>query len=83
MFFTIYATFDGLWLAPAWLEGREVIAVFQDRADPKPSYMMWLEWRDGRISFIHDYRYVRYVAADAELVLAPDAKPAGDGAAFC
>ncbi len=81
LFFTIYAKSDGVWLAPAWLEGREVIAVFEDRADPKPSYMMWLEWRDGRISFIRDYRYVRYVAADAELVLAPDAQPAGDGAA--
>jgi RNA polymerase sigma factor (sigma-70 family) len=78
-FFTIYDKFEGLWLAPAWLEGREVIAVFKDRADPKPSYMMWLEWRDGRISFIHDYRYVRYVVADAELALAPDARPAGDG----
>jgi hypothetical protein len=44
-----------------------VIAVFEDRADPKPSYIMWLEWRDGRISFIRDYRYVRYVTADAEL----------------
>src|SRR5207248_7244490 len=55
MFFTIYDTFDGLWLAPAWLEGREVIAVFENRADPKPSYLMWLEWRDGRISFIRDY----------------------------
>jgi SnoaL-like domain len=81
LFFTIYAKSDGVWLAPAWLEGREVIAVFEDRADPKPSYMMWLEWRDGRISFIRDYRYVRYVAADAELALAPDAKPAGDGTA--
>ncbi len=81
LFFTIYAKSDGVWLAPAWLEGREVIAVFEDRADPKPSYMMWLEWRDGRISFIRDYRYVRYVAADAELALAPDARPAGDGAA--
>jgi RNA polymerase sigma-70 factor (ECF subfamily) len=76
MFFTIYAEMQGLWLAPAWLEGREVIAVFEDRADPKPSYIMWLEWRDGRISFIRDYRYVRYVAADAELALAPDARPA-------
>ena len=82
MFFGIYAKIDGLWLAPAWLEGREVIAVFEDRDDPKPSYMMWLEWRDGRISFIRDYKYVRYVVADAELSLAPDAKPAGDGAAF-
>ena len=72
-FFTIYAKTDGLWLAPAWLEGREVIAVFEERADPKPSYMMWLEWRDGRISFIRDYRYVRYATADAELALAPDA----------
>jgi RNA polymerase sigma-70 factor (ECF subfamily) len=81
MFFTIYAKSEDLWLAPAWLEGREVIAVFEHRADPKPSYMMWLEWRGGRISFIRDYRHVRYVAADAELALAPDVNPAGDGAA--
>ena len=70
-----------MWLAPAWLEGREAIAVFEDRADQKPSYMMWLEWRDGQIAFIRDYRHVRYVAADAELTLAPDAKPAGEAAA--
>lgn len=70
LFFTIYAKSEGVWLAPAWLEGREVIAVFENRADPKPSYMMWLEWQDGRISFIRDYRHVTYVAADAELVLA-------------
>ena len=50
-----------------------MIAVFEDRVDPKPNYRMWLEWRDGRISFIHDYRYVRYVTAGAELTLAPEA----------
>ncbi len=76
-FFTIYAKFGGVWLAPAWLEGREVIAVFENRTDPKPDYVMWLEWRDGRISFIRDYRYARYVIADAELALASDAKPGG------
>ena len=43
--------------------------------------MMWLEWRDGRISFIRDNRYARYVVADAELALAVDTKPARDGAA--
>ncbi|WP_315719649.1 MULTISPECIES: sigma-70 family RNA polymerase sigma factor [unclassified Bradyrhizobium] len=74
MFFGIYATIDGIWLVPAWLEGREVIAVFEDRADPKPSYIMWLEWRDGNISVIRDYRYVRYVIADAELALAADSE---------
>jgi RNA polymerase sigma factor (sigma-70 family) len=75
LFFTLYAKIDGVSLAPAWLEGREVIAVFEDRADPKPSYIMWLEWRDGRISFIHDYRYVRYVTADGEVTLAAEVKP--------
>ncbi|CAN7253697.1 sigma-70 family RNA polymerase sigma factor [Trinickia sp. LjRoot230] len=72
MFFSIYATIEGVWLTPAWLERREVIAVFEDRTDPKPSYIMWLEWRGGQISFIRDYRYVRYVTADAELTLVPD-----------
>jgi RNA polymerase sigma-70 factor (ECF subfamily) len=81
LFFTLYAGIDGISLAPAWLEGREVIAVFEDRADPKPSYIMWLEWRDGRISFIRDYRYVRYVTADAELTLVSEDKPANGSAA--
>jgi RNA polymerase sigma-70 factor (ECF subfamily) len=49
-----------------------VIAVFENRADPKPSYITWLEWRDGRISFIRDYRCVRYVTVEAELTLAPE-----------
>jgi RNA polymerase sigma-70 factor (ECF subfamily) len=71
MFFGIYSGLDPVWLAPARLEGREVFAVFEDRADPKPSYIMWLEWRGDRISFIRDYKYVRYVMADAELKLAP------------
>ncbi|MGJ5050949.1 sigma-70 family RNA polymerase sigma factor [Bradyrhizobium oligotrophicum] len=71
LFFSIYAGMDGVWLAPARLEGREVIAVFERPGDPQPSYFMWLSWRDGKISFIRDYRYVRYVMADAELALVP------------
>jgi RNA polymerase sigma factor (sigma-70 family) len=71
-FFTIYAKFDGVRLQPAWVEGREVIAVFEKGAGVKPSYFMWLEWRDGRISFIRDYRYARYIVDDAKLILAGD-----------
>jgi RNA polymerase sigma-70 factor (ECF subfamily) len=67
MFFTIYSKMDHLLLTPAWMEGREVVVVFEDRANAKPAYVMWLEWRDGEISFIRDYRYVRYVVADAPL----------------
>jgi Sigma-70, region 4 len=71
MFFTIYAQSPEVWLAPAWLEGQEVIAVFENRTDARPSYMMWIEWVGGRIRFIRDYRYVRYVVAEVDLALAP------------
>ena len=76
MFFGIYARSAPVRVAPAWLDGREVIAVYEDPQSVKPSYLMWLEWTDGRVSFIRDYRYVRYVVDDAELVLAPDATSA-------
>ncbi len=79
MFFTIYAKFEGVRLQPAWVEGREVIAVFEDGAGAEPSYFMWIEWRNGRISFIRDYRYARYIVDGAELVLAPHGEAADGG----
>jgi RNA polymerase sigma-70 factor (ECF subfamily) len=75
MFFGIYSHSAPVRLAPAWLNGREVIAVYEDSQAVKPGYLMWLEWTDGRISFIRDYKYVRYVIDDAELVFAPDTAP--------
>ncbi len=80
-FFGFYAGFAPVRLVPAWLEGREVIAVYDGAEAVKPSYLMWLDWTDGRISFIHDYRYVRYVVDGAELVLAPDTVPPDAGTA--
>jgi RNA polymerase sigma-70 factor (ECF subfamily) len=74
-FFTFYAKYEPVHLIPAWLEGREVIAVFESGSGSKPSYFMWLEWREGRIAFIRDYRYVRYVAESAALVLAEAHRP--------
>jgi RNA polymerase sigma-70 factor (ECF subfamily) len=68
-FFTIYSGFDQqVRLQPAWLEGREVLAVYPPGAT-EPAYVMWIEWRDGRIAFIHDYRYARYVLDGATLEL--------------
>jgi RNA polymerase sigma-70 factor (ECF subfamily) len=69
MFFSIYAEVGTVRLAPAWLEGREVLAVFEPGSD-EPDYFMQLEWRDGRIAAIHDYRYVRYVMEGAALTVA-------------
>jgi len=74
MFFGIYSRGEPVRLVPAWLDGREVIAVYEGAQAAKPSYLMWLEWTAGRISFIRDYKYVRYVVDDAALVLALDAE---------
>lgn len=74
MFFTIYSN-RNVRLAPAWLDGREVLAVYEHASDAEPSYVMWLEWTKGSISFIRDYCYARYVIADADLTLS--AKPPG------
>jgi RNA polymerase sigma factor (sigma-70 family) len=70
VFFSTYARIDGVHLAPAWLEGREVIAVFDREGEDHPGYFMWLAWRDDKIVFIRDYRYDRYVIREAELILA-------------
>jgi RNA polymerase sigma factor (sigma-70 family) len=70
VFFGTYARIDGVHLVPAWLDGREVIAVFEQEGDDAPAYFMWLEWRHDEIVFIRDYRYDRYVVQDAELIFA-------------
>ncbi len=57
-------------LAPAWLEGREVIAVFRAPDDARPGYFIELKVENGKVRFIHDFRYVPYVMQDAALVLA-------------
>ena len=66
-FFSIYSRSTPVRLAPAWLEGREVILVYEGDTGDRPDYLMRVEMREGRITFIRDYRYVRYVIAEAEI----------------
>ena len=56
-------------LAPAWLEGREVIAVFRAPDDARPGYFIELGFEGDKIRSIRDFRYVPYVMGDAALVL--------------
>ena len=79
MFFSIYARQPPARVGPARLDGREVVAVWEASRAAKPSYFMWLEWTDGKISLIRDYRHVPYVVDDAELILAADRAPPGEG----
>lgn len=56
-------------LVPAWLDGREVIAVFRAPGDPQPSYFIELTFVDGKVAYIRDFRYVPYIARDAAITV--------------
>jgi hypothetical protein len=57
-------------LVPAWLEGREVIAVFRAPGDARPGYFIELGFERGKVKTIRDFRYVPYVMQEAAVVLA-------------
>lgn len=67
-YFGNYETLGGWYLVPAWLEGREVVAVFRSEQDPVPAYFIELRFSAGRLVSIKDFRYVPYIASDARLV---------------
>ena len=68
-YFTNYGATADWHVVPAWLEGREVLAVFRDPQDTRPGYFIDLAIVDGRIERIRDFRYVEYIGRDAEFDL--------------
>ena len=71
VYFTNYDRMDDWHLIPAWLEGREVLAVLREPGAARPGYFIELQWLAGRVSAIRDFRYVRYIAQEAVMELAP------------
>ena len=55
-------------LAVARLEGRLALAAFPDGA-AKPEYFILLDWDGATISAIRDFRYVPYIAVEADYQL--------------
>lgn len=49
------------------LEGELALAAHVAGAE-KPSYFILLTWEDGRVGAIRDFRYVPYIAAEAEYI---------------
>jgi RNA polymerase sigma-70 factor (ECF subfamily) len=68
-YLTNYSAKPGWRVAPATLEGAEVLAVFRDGADARPGYFIELTWAGSRVVAIRDFRYVPYIAADAAIAL--------------
>jgi RNA polymerase sigma-70 factor (ECF subfamily) len=52
----------------ALVEGRLALAIFTP-ASPSPAYFILLEFDAGRVRAIRDFRYVPYIALEAELEL--------------
>ena len=61
-------------LAAALVDGRPALAV-RDPNDPlaQVSYFILLAWIEDRLVEIRDFRYARYVAEDAEIIIAAPA----------
>ncbi|MDH6590464.1 RNA polymerase sigma factor (sigma-70 family) [Variovorax sp. TBS-050B] len=70
VYFTNYAALHDWHLVPAWLDGREVLAVLPAPGAARPQSFIELAWDpQGRVQAIRDYRYVRYIAEDAQIEL--------------
>jgi RNA polymerase sigma factor (sigma-70 family) len=66
VYFTNYERAADSRLAPAWLNGREVLAVCSSQAGATlPRYFIELGWRDAQVIAIRDFRYVPYIVQDA------------------
>ena len=50
---------------PLVLEGQPVLGVFEAGAE-KPAYFILLQWSEGKVASIRDFRYVPYIANEAE-----------------
>ena len=67
-YFGNYSQTDDWHLAPGLVEGRPAVMVL-DPTQPAglPVYFMLIDWRDGRLLNVRDFRYARYVVEGAEL----------------
>ncbi len=65
VYFTNYERAADSHLAPAWLNGHEVLAVLPEPAATLPRYFIELSWREGQVVTIRDFRYVPYIVQDA------------------
>ena len=68
-YFTNYDGIAGWKVVPGTLDGREVLAVFVNSNDPRPSYFVQLTFSNERVAAIRDFRYMPYIVRDASIEL--------------
>jgi RNA polymerase sigma-70 factor (ECF subfamily) len=68
-YFGNYSETSDWFLAPGLVEGRPAVIVHDpDQPSGPPIYFMLLDWADGRLTDVRDFRYARYAVEDAELI---------------
>jgi RNA polymerase sigma-70 factor (ECF subfamily) len=67
-YFTNYARIEDWHLVAGLVDRRPAVLVY-DRDEPadRPIYFVLLEWTDGKLAAIRDFRYARYVTEGAEI----------------
>ncbi len=68
-YFERYAAEPDVRLSLGTLDGRSVLWAFVPKRSERPRYLVELERRGDRVSYIRDYRYIPYIAN--EIALAP------------
>jgi RNA polymerase sigma-70 factor (ECF subfamily) len=71
IYFSNYERLGDWRLLPAWLEGREILAVVGpgETAAAAPRYFVELQWEGEQVKLIRDFRHVRYIAREAAIEL--------------
>jgi RNA polymerase sigma-70 factor, ECF subfamily len=69
-YFTNYSQTSDWHLVPGLVEGRPAVVVLDpDQPAGPPLYFMLIDWRDGHLLNVRDFRYARYVVDGAEVSL--------------
>jgi RNA polymerase sigma-70 factor (ECF subfamily) len=66
IYFTNYDKLSDWRLAHAWLDGREVLAVFRPAASARPAYFIEVSTTGDNVTVIRDFNHVSYIAHEAD-----------------
>jgi len=64
--YAAYTKTEDLRAEAGFVDGVPVIAIFSAPSSREPAYFVLLGWESGRVTSIRDFRYVPYIASEAE-----------------
>jgi RNA polymerase sigma-70 factor (ECF subfamily) len=68
IYFTNYDRMVNWYFRPAWLEGQEIVAVYESADASHPRYFVEVSCSDTEVTSIHDFHAVPYIMQEARIV---------------